>query len=272
MLAAESITHLELRSAWSVNVADFTDAPAGRVPRGDRRPRESGSRRSAPPSARSRSARRSNRNWSGCAASRTSPPSSAPRWCASSRSTCRPASRRSATGRRSSTGWGRWRGSREERGVILAHENEKEIYGDVPAPVRRPDRQRGLPRAAGHLRRRQLRAVRGAAVHRRLPAAPAAPGVPAGQGRASGGPARSRPPARATGRCARRWPPCATRASPGTCRSSRTWTSPHWKAPPCHDAHPERTSHYLAGYNLASRYSWWHLSRPRLIGYSDLAK
>ena len=25
-------------------------------------------------------------------------------------------------------------------------------------------------------------------------------------------------------------------------------------------------SHYLAGY-LASRYSWWRLSRPRLIGY-----
>ena len=55
-----------------------------------------------------------------------------------------------------------------ERGIVLAHENEKEIYGDIPRAVRRPDRHRRLARPAGHLRRGQLRAVRGPAARRRL--------------------------------------------------------------------------------------------------------
>ncbi len=52
-----------------------------------------------------------------------------------------------------------------EHGLVLAHENEKEIYGDRPRAVRRPDRGRRLARAAGHLRRGQLRPVRGRPAH-----------------------------------------------------------------------------------------------------------
>ena len=132
VLAAESITHLELRSAWSVNVADFTGAqlaaflaaaggagvrvsaigsPVGKIPVGaplepelERLRRVAGIAREA-----------------GTALVRVFsfylPAGEPPQ-----RYRAQVIDRMGALARVA-----------EEHGVILAHENEKEIYGDVPA-------------------------------------------------------------------------------------------------------------------------------------------
>jgi len=132
MLAAESITHLELRSAWSVNVADFTDAqlagfrtvteaagvhvsaigsPIGKIPVGTPlEPELDRMRRIADVAGEL-----------GTALVRVFSfyiPAGEP----PERYRAQVIDRMGALARIA-----------EERGVILAHENEKEIYGDVPA-------------------------------------------------------------------------------------------------------------------------------------------
>ena len=100
-----------------------------------------------------------------------------------------PVRRPHAAGRRattSSSGWPRsprWPRTHE---VTLVHENEKDIYGDVPARVLDLDRVRRVGAPAGGLGQRELRPGRRAALHRRLRAAAPLPRLPAGQGRARG--------------------------------------------------------------------------------------
>ena len=131
VLAAESITHLELRSAWSVNVADFTDAqlagfrtateaagvqvsaigsPIGKIPVGaPLEPELERMRRIADVAGEL-----------GTALVRVFSfyiPADEP-----------PEHYRAQVIDR----MGALARIAEERGVILAHENEKEIYGDVP--------------------------------------------------------------------------------------------------------------------------------------------
>ena len=113
----------------------------------------------------------------------------------------------------------------EERGLILAHENEKEIYGDVPG--RCADLITAVASPA-------LRATFDAANFVQCGVRPFTdayallrPHLVYLQVKdALAATARSCRPGRATGSCARRWPRCGTRASPGSCRSSRTWTWP----------------------------------------------
>jgi len=131
VLTAESITHLELRSAWSVNVADFTDAqlagfraateaagvqvsaigsPIGKIPVGaPLEPELERMRRIADIAGEL-----------GTALVRVFSfyiPAGEP----PERYQAQVIDRMGALARIA-----------EERGVILAHENEKEIYGDVP--------------------------------------------------------------------------------------------------------------------------------------------
>ena len=131
VLAQESVTHLELRSAWSVNVADFTAAqlaafravtesagvrvsaigsPVGKIPVGaPLEPELDRMRRIADIAGEL-----------GTALVRVFsfyiPPGEPPR-----RYRAQVIDRMGALARVA-----------EERGVVLAHENEKEIYGDVP--------------------------------------------------------------------------------------------------------------------------------------------
>ena len=75
----------------------------------------------------------------------------------------------------------------EDADVVLLHENEKDIYGDVPSRCLDVVRSGGLAAPAARLGPRQLRAGGRAAVHGGVPDAPPAPGVRADQGRAGGG-------------------------------------------------------------------------------------
>ena len=74
----------------------------------------------------------------------------------------------------------------EGRGVVLLHENEKEIYGDIPRRCVDIVESVGSPHLAPGLGRGQLRAVRSATVLRGVPVDPSASGVHADQGRAAG--------------------------------------------------------------------------------------
>ena len=74
----------------------------------------------------------------------------------------------------------------EQRGLVLAHENEKEIYGDLPERCAGLIEAVSSPGPEGNLRRGELRAVRGPPARRGLPAAPSLPGLPADEGRAGG--------------------------------------------------------------------------------------
>ena len=128
-LAAESITHLELRSAWSVNVADFTGpqlaaframlddagvrvstigSPVGKIPLVRRWPR---ARPDAPDRRHRPRARDQDR----------------PRVLV----LVRPASHRGGTGRRSSTGSLPWPRSPPGR-IWCWRTDAKEIFGDTP--------------------------------------------------------------------------------------------------------------------------------------------
>ena len=122
------------------------------------------------------------------------------------------------------------------------HENEKDIYGDIP------DRCLDIIESVGRRTfglawdAAELRAVRGSPVHRGVRLAAPAPGVHADQGRARGRRARScrrrrrRPAAsRPSGRCART-------ASTGSSRWSRTSaTSTRSAASPVPSCSPTRT-------------------------------
>ena len=77
-------------------------------------------------------------------------------------------------------------GIAEDRGLVLAHENEKEIYGDTPRAVRRPDRRRSARLPCGRPSTRRTSCSAGSAARRGLRPAPAVPGLPPGQGRAGG--------------------------------------------------------------------------------------
>ena len=114
----------------------------------------------------------------------------------------------------------------EEHGLILAHENEKGIYGDVP------DRCADLITAVGSP---ALRATfdpanfvqcGSPALLRRVRPDPAPTWSTCRSRTRWPRPARSSRPGRATGSCARRWPRCGTRASRASCRSNRTWRRP----------------------------------------------
>jgi len=145
-LAAESIRHLELRSAWSVNVADFTAAqvagfgpcsptPACGSPRSVA-DREDPGRRAARPELDRESAA-----WP---PSRTS---SARRSCGCSPSSSRPGSRLAVPGRGHRPD-GRAGGGGRRRGPDARPRNGRDLRGH-PGPLRRPDRRGGLPRPAG---------------------------------------------------------------------------------------------------------------------------
>ena len=114
----------------------------------------------------------------------------------------------------------------EDAGVVLLHENEKDIYGDTPEPLPRHRRVGRLAAAAGGLGHGQLRAGRRPALHRGLRDAAPVPGVHADQGRARGRRDGAWPPARATASWSRPSPPCATTASTASSRSSRTSATP----------------------------------------------
>ena len=222
-LAAQSITHLELRSAWSVNVADFTaghlaafrgaldragvrvsaiGSPIGKIPvEAPLGPELDRLRRIADIAGEL-----------GTTIVRVFsffiPPGEPP-----GQYRDQVIDRMSALAQIAS-----------ERGLLLAHENEKEIYGDTA------DRCHDLITSVGSA----LRATFDAANFVQCGVGP----LP--RATACSGPtwstfrsrtrwrrrARSCPPGKATGRSARRWPRCGTRASRGSCPSSRIWRRP----------------------------------------------
>ena len=136
--------------------------------------------------------RASHLSWSACAASPTWPKGSAPRSSACSRSSSRRESRRNATGSRSPTGCGPWRPS--PGSVAWSWHTDTRRRSTATARSSTPASSRPWSRRgpAGHLRRGELRAVRGPPLRRGLPAAPPLPGLPADEGR-SGGHRRGRP-------------------------------------------------------------------------------
>jgi sugar phosphate isomerase/epimerase len=207
-LAAESISHLELRSAWSVNVADFTDeqltgfraavdaagvhvsaigSPIGKIP-------------VAAPLAPELDRMRRVADVAGELGTTLVrvfsffiPPGEPPE-----RFRGLVIDRMGALARIA-----------EERGLVLAHENEKQIYGDVP------DRCADLITAVGSS---ALRATFDPANFVQCGVRPFSDAYALLRPR----PARSYPRARATGNCGRRWPRCGIRASRAACRWSRT--------------------------------------------------
>ena len=115
----------------------------------------------------------------------------------------------------------------EDAGVVLLHENEKEIYGDVPSRCLDIVALGRLAEPAAGLGPGQLRPGGRPALHRRVRLAAAPPGVRADQGRPARPTARSWSPATATARSSRPSARCATTASTGSSPSSRTWTTVH---------------------------------------------
>ena len=133
----------------------------------------------------------------------------------------------------------------EDADVVLLHENEKDIYGDVPSRCLDVVRSVDSP----HLRLAWDPAnfvqVGRPALHRGVPDAPPAPGVHADQGRAGG--RRHGRDRRQGRRRGRRRPsgPCGTTASTGSSRSNRTWAPRARRAPspaPSSGARPTPTS------------------------------
>ena len=158
-LAAESITHLELRSAWSVNVADFTGeqlaafravlddagvrvsaigSPIGKIPLGAPLGPELDRMRRIADIAREL----------GTAIVRVFsffvPPGEPPE-----RHRVQVIDRMAALAEIAA-----------ERGLVLAHENEKEIFGDTPDRCADLITSVEFPRLAGDVRRGELRPVR----------------------------------------------------------------------------------------------------------------
>jgi sugar phosphate isomerase/epimerase len=101
-----------------------------------------------------------------------------------------------------------------ERGIVLAHENEKEIYGDIP------ERCADLITSVGSP---ALRATFDAANFVQCGVRPHTDAYQLLRPHLVYLQVRSCRPGRATARCARRWPRWRPRAFPGTRRWSRTW-------------------------------------------------
>ena len=125
--------------------------------------------------------------------------------------------------RGASSGCAPWRRVAEDADLVLLHENEKDIYGDVPSRCLDVVRVRGLAAPAPRLGPGQLRAGRCPAVHGGIPDAPSAPGVRADQGRAGEGRHGRDRGRRATASSRRPSAPYGMTGSTGSSRSNHTW-------------------------------------------------
>ena len=169
VLRALGARHIEVRSAWGVNIVDLDD---GQLDRLGKLITERGMAVSAiaspigkvdidgDPDAELHRLRRAI-----AAAHRLG--SAVP--AASSRSTGAPTRRPRRSGDAVLRRMAGFAALAEAERVVLLHENEKDIYGDIPDRVLDLIESVGSRRAAGGLGQRQLRPGRRAPVHRRLP-------------------------------------------------------------------------------------------------------